>query len=194
MSNQIMTPANQLTLLRMIFIPIFASLLVYDEVGWAFAVFILAGITDGLDGLIARLLKQKTQLGAYLDPLADKLLLTTSFVFLSIKSIALPIMIPLWLTIFVISRDVLLVASALMIALSTGHRTFKPSLYGKLTTFFQIATVVAVLLLNFLGVHPPLLPWLFVATGAITIFSGLHYIYRGRKLMLDNNGDLPFKL
>jgi cardiolipin synthase len=194
MSNQIMTPANQLTLLRMIFIPIFATLLVYDEVGWAFAVFILAGITDGLDGLMARLLKQKTQLGAYLDPIADKLLLTTSFVFLSIKSIALPIMIPLWLTIFVISRDVLLVASALMIALSTGHRTFKPSLYGKLTTFAQIATVVIVLLVNFLGVHPPLLHWLFVLTGAITIFSGLHYIYQGRKLVLDDNGELTFKL
>jgi cardiolipin synthase len=182
MSDRILTTANQLTLLRMIFIPVFAILLLYDEVGWAFTVFLLAGVTDGLDGLIARVFRQKTTLGAYLDPIADKLLLTTSFVVLSIKGLGLLVMIPLWLTILVLSRDVLLIASALIIVLSTGHRTFTPSLYGKLTTFFQIVTVVAVLFLNYREMALPALIWLFVFTGAITVFSGLHYIYHGRKL------------
>jgi cardiolipin synthase len=185
MPDRILTPANQLTLLRMIFIPIFVVLLVYDMAGWAFIVFILAGITDGLDGLIARHFRQKTQLGAYLDPLADKLLLTTSFVVLSTKGLGLAITIPLWLTIFVLSRDVLLIASALMIALSTGHRSFKPSLYGKTTTFMQIVTILVVLYFNHLNSDHPFIHWLFIATGAITIFSGLHYIYQGRKLVLD---------
>jgi cardiolipin synthase len=182
MSDRILTTANQLTLLRMIFIPVFAILLLYDEVGWAFTVFLLAGVTDGLDGLIARVFRQKTTLGAYLDPIADKLLLTTSFVVLSIKGLGLLVMIPLWLTILVLSRDVLLIASALIIVLSTGHRTFTPSFYGKLTTFFQIVTVVAVLFLNYREMALPALIWLFVFTGAITVFSGLHYIYHGRKL------------
>jgi cardiolipin synthase len=185
MSNQILTTANQLTLLRMIFIPVFVVLLVYDMAGWAFIVFILAGITDGLDGLIARLFRQKTQLGAYLDPIADKLLLTTSFVVLSTKGLGLTVIIPLWLTIFVISRDVLLIASALMIALSMGHRSFKPSMVGKTTTFLQIVTILVVLYFNHLGSAHPFIHWLFIATGGITIFSGLHYIYRGRKLVTD---------
>src|SRR5258705_1241265 len=80
MTLEVLTPANQLTILRMIFIPVFVILLVYDHLGWAFAIFILAGVTDGLDGLIARSFRQKTALGAYLDPIADKLLLITSFV------------------------------------------------------------------------------------------------------------------
>src|SRR5580765_2214592 len=117
MSFQVLTPANQLTILRMVFIPIFVILLVYDYLGWAFAIYILAGVTDGLDGLMARWLKQKTSLGAYLDPIADKLLLTTSFVTLSIKGMGLPNSIPLWLTIIVISRDVILVASVLIIVI-----------------------------------------------------------------------------
>src|SRR5206468_7521231 len=90
MPTRILTPANQLTLLRMVFIPIFVILVVYNQLGWAFSIFILAGVTDGLDGLIARLLQQKTSLGAYLDPIADKLLLTSSFVVLSIRGLGLP--------------------------------------------------------------------------------------------------------
>ena len=89
MSLEVLTPANQLTILRMIFIPVFVILLVYDYLGWAFGIFILAGVTDGLDGLIARSFRQKTSLGAYLDPIADKLLLITSFVVLSIRGMKL---------------------------------------------------------------------------------------------------------
>jgi cardiolipin synthase len=162
MSLQVLTPANQLTILRMIFIPIFVILLVYDQRGWAFAIFILAGVTDVLDGLIARWFQQKTSLGAYLDPIADKLLLTTSFVVLSIKEMELPNLVPLWLTILVISRDVILISSVLIIVISTGHRTFPPSVYGKAATCFQILTIVAVLYWNYRGVNLPPLHWLFV--------------------------------
>jgi cardiolipin synthase (CMP-forming) len=183
MSLQVLTPANQLTILRMIFIPIFVILLVYDQRGWAFAIFILAGVTDVLDGLIARWFQQKTSLGAYLDPIADKLLLTTSFVVLSIKEMELPNLVPLWLTILVISRDVILISSVLIIVISTGHRTFPPSVYGKAATCFQILTIVAVLYWNYRGVNLPPLHWLFVSTAGITVYSGLDYIYRGKRMV-----------
>ena len=187
MSFQVLTPANQLTILRMVFIPVFVILLVYDHPGWAFAIYILAGVTDGLDGLIARWLKQKTSLGAYLDPIADKLLLTTSFVVLSIKSMGLPNLIPLWLTIIVISRDVILVASVLIIVISTGHRSFPPSIYGKATTCLQILTILSVLYLNYQRTSWEGMNWMFLATAAITVFSGLDYVYRGQKKLVSES-------
>lgn len=180
-TNRILTPANQLTILRMVFIPVFVILLVYSHLGWAFLIFLLAGVTDGLDGLMARWLQQKTSLGAYLDPIADKLLLTTSFVVLSIRNIGLPTVVPLWLTILVISRDVILISSALVIIITTSHRTFRPSFYGKMTTCLQILTIVTVLYLNYRGNGSSAFPWLCIITGAVTVISGLHYIYRGRK-------------
>ena len=187
MSFQILTPANQLTILRMVFVPVFVILLVYEHLGWAFAIFILAGVTDGLDGLIARLLKQKTSLGAYLDPIADKLLLTTSFVVLSIKSLGLPNTVPLWLTILVISRDVILVVSVLIIVISTGHRNFPPSIYGKAATFFQILTMVAVLYLNYQRNTTQALQGIFLLTAVVTVYSGFDYVYRGKKLVTESN-------
>lgn len=183
MSSQLLTPANQITILRMAFIPVFVILLVYNHLGWAFFVFLLAGITDGLDGLMARWLQQKTSLGAMLDPIADKLLLTSSFVVLSVKDLELPNLLPLWLTILVISRDVFLIASALIILLSTGHRNFPPSIFGKATTLIQIITLTLVLLFNYLETTPRWLFGLYVLTGAITVFSGLHYTYRGKKMV-----------
>ena len=186
MSTRILTPANQLTILRMVFIPIFVILLVYNQLGWAFFIFILAGVTDGLDGLMARLLEQKTSLGAYLDPIADKLLLTTSFVVLSIRGLGLPNVVPLWLTILVISRDVILIASALIIIISTGHRTFPPSIYGKATTCFQILTILSVLFLNYKTLTPPPLYLMYLLTGMITVFSGLHYVYRGKRMVSES--------
>ena len=187
MATRILTPANQITILRMVFIPIFVILVVYNHLGWAFSIFILAGVTDGLDGLMARLLQQKTSLGAYLDPIADKLLLTSSFVVLSIRGLGLPNVVPLWLTILVISRDVILIASALIIIISTGHRNFSPSIYGKATTCFQILTIVVVLFLNYRFMTPELLYLLYLITGAVTVFSGLHYVYRGKKMVSESS-------
>jgi len=186
MALEVLTPANQLTILRMIFIPVFVILLVYNHLGWAFAIFILAGVTDGLDGLIARSFRQKTSLGAYLDPIADKLLLVTSFVVLSIRSMDLPNLVPLWLTILVISRDVIMISSVLIIVITTGHRRFPPSLYGKATTFLQILTVVVVLYLNYRNLRHPALQWLFIATAAVTVYSGLDYVYRGKRLVSES--------
>ena len=187
MSLEVLTPANQLTILRMIFIPVFVILLVYDHLGWAFAIFILAGVTDGLDGLIARSSRQKTSLGAYLDPIADKLLLITSFVVLSIRGMGLPNLVPLWLTILVISRDIIMISSVLIIVISTGHRKFPPSIYGKTTTFLQISTIVVVLYLNYRNIQHEALYWLFVATAVVTVYSGLDYVYRGKKLVSESS-------
>ena len=183
MVSQLLTPANQLTILRMAFIPAFVILVVYHQLGWAFLIFLLAGITDGLDGLIARLLHQKTTLGALLDPIADKLLLTSSFVILSVKDLGLSNILPLWLTITVISRDIFLVTSALIIMLSTGHRNFPPSFYGKASTLIQLVTVTFVLFLNYKSYTTQWLLLLYILTGAITIISGIHYIYRVRKIL-----------
>ena len=187
MVSQLLTPANQLTILRMAFIPAFVILVVYNQLGWAFLIFLLAGITDGLDGLIARLLHQKTTLGALLDPIADKLLLTSSFVILSVKDLGLSNILPLWLTITVISRDIFLVTSALIIMLSTGHRNFPPSFYGKASTLIQLVTVTFVLFLNYKTYTTQWLLLLYILTGAITIISGMHYIYRIRKILPRNS-------
>lgn len=183
MTSQLLTPANQITILRMAFIPVFVILLLYNHLGWAFFVFLLAGVTDGLDGLMARWLQQKTSLGALLDPIADKLLLTTAFVVLSVKDLELPNLIPLWLTILVLSRDVFLVVSTVIILLITGHRNFPPSIFGKTATLIQIVTLTLVLFFNYLGTNPQWLFVLYPVTGSITVFSGLHYIYRGKRMV-----------
>jgi len=187
MVSQLLTPANQLTILRMAFIPAFVILVVYNQLGWAFLIFLSAGITDGLDGLMARLLHQKTTLGALLDPIADKLLLTSSFVILSVKDLGLSNILPLWLTITVISRDIFLVTSALIIMLSTGHRNFPASFFGKASTLIQLLTITFVLFLNYKTYTTQWLLFLYILTGAITIISGMHYIYRVRQILPRNS-------
>ena len=122
-------------------------------------------------------------MGALLDPIADKLLLSTAFVVLSIKDLELPNLIPLWLTILILSRDVFLIVSTLIILLITGHRNFPPSIFGKAATLMQIVTLTLVLLFNYLGTSPQWLFVLYPLTGAITVFSGLHYIYRGKRMV-----------
>ncbi|MBI4483222.1 MAG: CDP-alcohol phosphatidyltransferase family protein [Acidobacteria bacterium] len=173
-----MTYANQLTILRMIFVPVIVLLLVYQHFGWALLAFVLAGLTDALDGLIARRFGQKTTLGQYLDPIADKLLLVSTFIALSLPQLSLKLRIPLWLTITAISRDLLVVLSSLIIILATSYRSFKPSVFGKLTTFFQLLTVFYALVGNTfqanLGIFTALI-WLALS---FTIISGLHYLYR----------------
>src|SRR5512138_117083 len=127
----LLTYANQLTILRMVFVPCFVILLIYDHPKSATILFLLAAITDGLDGLLARKLQQKTVLGSFLDPMADKILLTAAFVTLTIPSLPLLLHIPTWLTVLTISRDVLIALSVLIIHLQTHHTSFPPSLLGK---------------------------------------------------------------
>jgi cardiolipin synthase len=141
MQGRIWTVPNQITLLRLGFLPLFLILIVYEHYRWALVILVLAGFSDGIDGLLARRLNQKSSIGAYLDPIADKLLLSSSFVILAMEKI-----IPWWLTIMVLSRDILLLMVAAVIILISGYRPFPPSLLGKATTFFQIILVFAAIL------------------------------------------------
>lgn len=180
----VMTYANQLTILRMVFVPCFVILLIYGYPRLATLLFLIAGITDGLDGLLARKLKQKTALGSFLDPMADKLLLAAAFVTLSVPSIPLVLHIPTWLTVLTISRDVLIALSALVIHLHTQHSKFPPSLLGKCTTAVQLMTVAVCMLANFeLKLAVTVFPLVMYSTLAFTLASGLHYSYRSVKII-----------
>ena len=177
------TAANQLTLLRMLLIPAFVILVVYGELGWALIVFATAGITDGLDGLIARRSGQHTQLGAWLDPMADKLLLVTTFVVLTLPGLSLANRLPLWLTILIISRDVVIVLTVTIVNLAIGSRTFRPSIFGKIATGTYIATAVSAMLFNYLGHHSLVVDLFVYASLVITLVSGLHYIWHAARIL-----------
>jgi cardiolipin synthase (CMP-forming) len=172
--SQIFTAPNQLTLLRMIFVPFIVIELVDGHYFWALVLFVTAGFSDGLDGLLARRLHQQTVLGQYLDPIADKLLLSTMFLVLSILH-----KIPWKYTVLVFSRDTsILAASAVLFAIA-GLRDFRPSIFGKANTFSQIAAVFFVMLLSVKPVR-----WIWIArtvflraTFAFTIISALHYVF-----------------
>jgi cardiolipin synthase len=172
--RQIWNLPNQLTLFRLLGIPLILICILYGEHRWALLLFIAAAITDAIDGLAARRLNQRTQLGAYLDPIADKLLLSSSFFVLALVQ-----SIPWWVTILVLSRDVIIVATTLVVALATHIRDFAPSTLGKLNTAVQVATVLAVVVRNAYP-GPSLerlstgLIWL---TGAFTVLSGVHYAF-----------------
>ena len=175
MLNRIFTPANELTLTRMLLIPGFAILLIYGYRGWALVTFAAAGLTDLLDGLIARMTGGNTVLGAWLDPMADKLLLVTMFVMLTLPDIGGPNRLPLWFTILAISRDVAIVGTVAVVNLAIGPRTFRPSIYGKIATALYIVTGVAALYFNYLGEASPVVSALIWASLAITFVSAGHY-------------------
>jgi len=180
---RILTLANQLTLLRIILIPAFVLLVVYGDLGAALIVFLVAGVTDALDGLIARLAKQGTSLGAWLDPMADKLLLVSTFIVLTVPSIPLTNHLPLWLTVTVISRDIVIIGVVAIVNLAVGSRTFKPSLLGKAATATFILTSVVVMYFNYreeMSVLVGLGVWLSLA---LTLASAADYFIRLRKLI-----------
>jgi len=173
--------ANWLTIVRILLIPVFVTLLVYNRVALAFGTFVLAGITDTLDGYIARTRGTRTRLGAFLDPLADKLLLTASFVTLTYK---LPRVLPFWLTAIVISRDLVLILGVLLVMLTGGQVHPAPTLLGKTSTLFQMVTVgMALLVAARVRLFEPVLPSLLWITAALTIASNrvLDAIYLGRR-------------
>lgn len=183
MTEPIFTLANQLTLLRLLLIPVFVLLVVYGYAGWALVVFIVAGLTDALDGLLARWSGQKTSLGAWLDPMADKLLLVTTFVVLTLPGLGLQNRLPIWLTVLIISRDVLIVATVAVVNLAVGPRTFRPSVYGKVATATYIVTAVVAMLFNYLGYRSLFVDVCVYASLAITLVSGLHYIRHAARTM-----------
>jgi len=171
----VFTPANQLTLTRMLLVPAFVILLLYGYRGWAVLTFMAAGLTDLFDGLIARLTGEKTTLGAWLDPMADKLLLVTMFVMLTLPEVGEPNRLPIWFTVLVISRDVAIVGTVAVVNLAIGPRTFRPSIYGKIATALYIVTGVAALYFNYLGQPSTLVQALIYASLAITFVSAAHY-------------------
>ena len=183
--TNILTLANQLTILRIVFVPVFVILLVYNLLGWALVTFLAAGLTDGLDGVIARRFGQKTSVGAILDPIADKLLLSSSIVVLSLPQMGFTNSIPLWLMLLVIFRDAFILLGSLAFILTLGFRVFPPTLYGKASTAFQILTLFMVLLYNWMGVEQEALYFLFLLTGMLTLVSGFQYLAIGRKLLED---------
>jgi len=189
-STKVLTIPNILTFLRMALIPVFAILLVYHKEGLALLVFTVAGVSDGVDGFIARRMKQESELGTIMDPIADKLLMTTAFVMLTLPSLLgtsrhLPV--PFWVTATVIGRDVLIIAVAGAINMMTGFRGFKPSWLGKASTFVQVVGVILILVA---AVFPQLrgfyLPTVYTTVAAFAVFSGVHYIFHVARLMKEN--------
>jgi cardiolipin synthase len=176
--SAVLTTANQLTMLRIVFVPVFIILLMYRQMGWALGIFMAAGLTDVLDGIIARRFRQKTSIGAVLDPLADKLLMIASILILSLSRVRFLTAIPRWLMIIIICRDVFIVLVSLIVVLMVGWRVFKPSPYGKASTVMQFLMVLAVLYVNWQHVTVPQLQIVFYATGLMTTFSGVHYLGR----------------
>lgn len=178
-----LTVANQLTLLRMLLIPALVILVIYGMNGWALVVFVAAGVTDALDGLLARWWGQPTTLGALLDPMADKLLLISTFVVLTLPALDLPNRFPVWLTVLVISRDVIIVVTVAVVNFAIGRRTFPPSMLGKVATLIYILTVAVTLLCNWLGRTSVVVDAAVCAALAITLVSGLHYIVHAARVL-----------
>jgi cardiolipin synthase (CMP-forming) len=172
------TLPNFITLIRLAALPFFLLSIAGGRFGIALALFVAAGITDGVDGYIARKLDMKSALGAYLDPIADKLLLMSSYLFLAIPSYPAVVKVPVWLAVMVLSRDVLMLLVALLIILSSGARTFPPTWAGKVTTVTQIVTVLFVLCANLWDWPWPVVLVAFGAAATVTIFSGFDYVYR----------------
>lgn len=183
MTEPVFTVANQLTLLRMLLVPAFVLLVVYGHFGWALLTFLVAGATDAFDGLAARQARQKTTLGAWLDPAADKLLLVTTFIVLTLPNLGLVNRIPLWLTVLVISRDIGIVVTVAIVNLAMGPRTFRPSPLGKFATAFFIVTCVVVMYFNYLGRTSPLVDACIWASLAITLASGVDYVFRVTRII-----------
>jgi cardiolipin synthase len=168
---------NSITLFRVVLIPFFINLMIYGYYRAALAVFVVACITDALDGMIARLMNSKTTLGAFLDPMADKLLIVSAFITLVLLN-----MVPVWLAIIVISRDVILVFGSIIVYLMQHNFTVQPSFIGKLTTVLQLLCVTLTLVQVDYGLGMGVLAVLQWTTAAVTVASGVQYVSRGMKI------------
>jgi cardiolipin synthase len=185
--DKVFTWANVLTFVRIGLIPFFAIALVYQHMSLALLLFAIAGISDGIDGSLARMMKQESELGTVIDPIADKLLMTTAFIMVSLPSVmgtARHLPVPFWVTATVIGRDVAIVCVAASITLMTGFRGFKPSWLGKASTFVQVVGVLLVLIAAVWQVNNGLfLPTTYFVVAAFAMASGFHYIYHVARLM-----------
>ena len=178
----VLTAPNQLTLFRLLLVPCLVILVLYGFNGIALIVFIVAGVTDALDGLMARRMGQRTTLGAWLDPMADKLLLVSTFIVLTMP-LGLPNQLPLWFTVLVISRDVCIVLTVAIVNLAVERRVFYPSVLGKIATVLYVVTGAVTLLFNFLGQDSVLVDLVVYMALVFTVVSGLHYIVHAARII-----------
>ncbi|MDH7513566.1 MAG: CDP-alcohol phosphatidyltransferase family protein [Clostridiales bacterium] len=184
--EKFLTLPNVLTLLRLGLVPVFVVMSLRRQALGALVVFALAALTDFLDGLAARIFRLRTRIGTLLDPMADKLLLSTAFILLTLKRLSTPYAIPSWLTAAVIGRDLLIVIGAYIVFRLRGTRNFPPSLSGKISTVCQALTVFCVLIANYIPASASLssaLPALYVITLASTALSGAHYVILGIRMV-----------
>lgn len=169
---------NYITLLRIILIPFFIALMIYEYYREAFLVFIVAGVTDALDGMIARFTNTQTELGAFLDPMADKLLIVSAFLTLVLLD-----KLPVWLVLIVVSRDVILALGSMVLFLLGYSLKVRPSILGKATTVMQLMVVALTLVVISYGVETRLMVFIQSVTAALTIASGVHYVFKGLKMV-----------
>ena len=191
--NSILTIPNILTFMRMGLIPVFVSLVYYGYSKWALAVFLIAGISDGIDGFLARKFKQESELGTIIDPIADKLLMTVAFIILTLPNVLPPtrhLPIPFWVTASVIGRDVLIITIAGAINIITGFRGFKPSFWGKVSTLVQVIGISLVMLAAVSG-YSIFLPSTYFIIVLLVVISGVHYVFQVAGLMKNEEQASP---
>jgi cardiolipin synthase len=175
------TLPNFITLLRLAAVPFFLLAIAEGRFVIALVLFVVAGISDGVDGFLARRFDMRSALGAYLDPIADKLMLMSSYLFLAIPSYPAAVKIPVWLAMLVVSRDILLLLVALLLILSSSTKRFPPTWVGKVTAVTQIVTVLFVLCANVWNWPHEVLLIAFGAAATTTILSGFDYVYHVAK-------------
>jgi cardiolipin synthase len=174
---------NLFSLARVLLTPVFIVLTIQGKAWPAFWVFLVAGATDALDGFAARTLKMKSELGLWLDPIGDKVLLTAAFIVLTIPALAQPTTLPLWLTALCVGRDVAIALGAFIIMVLRGVQTFKPGLIGKASTICQVFMIYLVLFLNATGRTHGALQWLFYLAAVLAAASFVQYLVRGIGLL-----------
>lgn len=180
-SNRAISIPNILTLLRILLTPVFIILILKHLYPQALLVFALAGISDALDGFIARCFDQRTLLGAYLDPLADKLLLVSSFVCLGMMKV-----LPAWLAVLVIARDIIIILGIAILTITQKSYDVQPSGISKCTTATQLVTIMVILLHQSFGLLNSALGPLYWLVAGLTILSGMHYIFLGMGILQED--------
>ena len=183
---EILLLPNLLSVLRILLTPVFVLLLVQDNLWAAFVVFLAAGATDALDGFAARTFKLKSNLGLWLDPIGDKVLLTAAFVVLTLPALGLPNTLPVWLTALCIGRDAAIALGSLIILALRGKRTFRPVLTGKASTVCQVFLMYFVLYLNATGKSPQSLGWIYVLTALLAAVSFVQYAFIGVRMFRED--------
>ncbi len=179
---EILTLANLLTILRMALVPVFVSAVHYSRLELALGLWLAAGLSDMLDGMLARVLNQRTTLGVVLDPIADKVMLVTAFIVLTSKAFPTE-PIPFWLTTAVISRDAFILLGSLLIFITTGFRAFRPSWFGKANTLIQIIVITVYLIAGLWAEARVFLLPLYLLALISAILSGVHYIFHANRLL-----------